>query len=64
MVTKEPPEWQLPGNPCVHCGYRVTDIDTHNLPCDRSPSGRHMLILPPNVKDIYMIGIVGDEAPF
>ena len=58
------PEWQLPGNPCVHCAVRVLDIDHHNEPCATSPSGRHMLVLPADVKDIYMVGIVGEEAPF
>ena len=64
MVIKDPPEWRLPGSPCIHCGFLVTDIDSHNLPCAKSPSGRHMLMLPPKVNDIYMVGIVPDEPPF
>ncbi len=59
MVTAQVP--RPPGNECVHCSFRVTDIDTHNLPCAPSPSGRHMLVLPPDIKDIYMIGVKPDE---
>jgi len=62
LPAPKPPAY--PSGYCIHCGVRVVDIDSHNQPCAKSPSDRHILVLPPDVKDIYMVGIVGDEAPF
>lgn len=61
-----PPEWQLPGNPCKKCGRRIISLNDHlEHQCPNRPEGGVcMVVLPPDVNDLYMVGVVGEEPPF